>query len=394
MDIGNNIEIKPKNSQKQSEAEIKKIDILPLYPQKKDNRCGSFGLMQLLNYYGANSGKKPLEIDDTTYNQVTGFFTAPKTMVDFARSQGYEARCVSLAANNEKETQDQLIKLIENDIPVMIVTRPNPSKPRLLHYVIISGFEKRNGEIKDYTVIDSWEGELKWTPKQLESFWSGLPYNASHCMILVTTKDKAALLPPEKPHRGYEFMEGVALTETGTKVQTSSFKDANGNAHADANAGVFFDINFNHHINKNLDWNNYLSFYFGKNVNNENCASASNLESFLGKTNKSENWKSETKLGLAIQSYNQPWFSETFAGGMLGIKQSGKNFEYSAAIKSGFLNGKPGAAAEAEFDWIIYGTRKPMTLREWKLFLQYRKSYFFNGEDGPQIIQGGIKYEF
>lgn len=384
--------------QNPNETVIKKINLPEIKPKGRDNRCGFFALIQALNYYRLKEQKEPINPDNINDKLITGFFTAPKTIVDYARLLGYEAKNISRASSTEEEAQDVLQKLLENDIPALIVIKPDPSKPRLLHYVTVTGFEKKGGKIINYFIMDIWRGELKWTPTELKQNWSGIAFvDGSHCMIPVTTKDKGGLLPPEKQHRGYELMESAALAGTGFDVRTTSYNDK-----TNISAGAFLNFEHNHHIGNNpdngsnLEWINNFSVFAGANPDQKGASfsAETNIESFIGKVYKSPDLKNITQYGITAQSNNGLNFNETYIGPSLGFKKYGKNTEWNFEIKPGFINGQSGVMLDAEFDWAIFKKRKPMTLREWELFIKYHENFLFGGGSVNKQTQFGLRYKF
>lgn len=370
---------------------VKKIDITPMRPKKKDNRCGTFAAIQVLNYYKNIKGDTPINPDDV---EITGFFTAPKTIVDFARRHGYEARNISLYDRPEEEAQNLLLSMIDNNIPVLIVIRPDPSKPQFLHYIVINGFEKNNdGKIKNFLALDAWGGQSKLTSQELEKLWNNIsigPVNATHCMIPITTKDKKNLLPPEKHHLFYNLVEAAALAGTGMQVRTNMTENSPGNL----SAGLFFKTEVNSKASKNLDWNNTFDIYCGKNLNNPDYDYKFNFQSFMGYKNKSLDWKHENNFGLEGQLNYQPNFNYNFAGPVYGIKGKNGQFEYDVKLKAGFFNGEPGVGAQCGFDYVLNRWRKPMTEREIKFFLELNNFKIFNRDESHYNISAGIKYEY
>lgn len=370
---------------------VKKIDITPMRPKKKDNRCGTFAAIQVLNYYKNINGDKLINPDDV---EITGFFTAPKTIVDFARRHGYEARNISLYDRPEEEAQSTLLNLLENNIPVLIVVRPDPSKPQFLHYVVINGFEKNNdGKIKNFLALDAWGDQSKLTPQKLEKLWNNIsigPVNATHCMIPITTKDKNDLLSPERHHPYYNLVESAALAETGMQTRSNMSENSAGNL----SAGLFFKTELDSKVSKNIDWNNTFDIYCGKNLNNSDFDYKFDFQSFVGYKNKALDWKHENTFGVEGQLNYQPNFNYTFAGPVYGIKGKDGPFEYNVKLKAGLFNGEPGVGAQAGFDYILNRWRKPMTEREIKFFLELNKFQIFNRNESPYHIGAGIKYEY
>lgn len=371
----------------QNKTFIKKIDI-PILNQGYTNRCGSTSLTMVLNYYQKKEGKPLIELDKVG-DKTTGFFTSPKAIVDFARSQGYEARVINYNDGTEEDAQKQLQNLIENDIPVIIKGDIFNYNGNLLnsHYVVVNGFEKNeDGKIKNYLIANPWGCTHLWNPQKLEAFWSKFPLGLSRCMIPIATKDKINLLTPEKPHNFYNIADTIALTETGIKTKINSTGNISG--------GVFLETQHNLHLNKNLEFNNYFSGYIGADLNKQGADYTLDLKSFVGKVNKSSNWDNENRVGLEAQLHREPGIKYTFSGGIYSIGGEKNNFEYEAELKAGLFNGIMGMGAEAEINYALYKNWTSIGVQEIKLFLEGFKSQLFNGQGGFSRIEAGIKYEF
>ncbi|MBC7543987.1 MAG: C39 family peptidase [Candidatus Sericytochromatia bacterium] len=180
---------------------------LAVVPQTQvGNACGTTSLSMVLTYLKAPAKFSAVAtVDDAIRpHKYVDSFTAPTSIVNYARDTGLQARMTQDAG-----TED-LKKILDQGLPPVILTDwPDEGKKpdgTGLHYVVVSGYEVHNGETR-WTITNPHGKVEKLTNAELMERWSNLQLSTpvrtfdtgfNRLMLTIAPKDGVLTTPDGK----------------------------------------------------------------------------------------------------------------------------------------------------------------------------------------------------
>lgn len=114
------------------------------YEDGQQNACGTTSLAMVMNYLGVPDSRRTID----AMIRRTDTFTAPRRMVDYARSRGLAAESYNSG------TFEEVRGFLDRRLPVIMLIEPSTPNDVNLHYVVVKGYEKNPDGTYSYLVQD------------------------------------------------------------------------------------------------------------------------------------------------------------------------------------------------------------------------------------------------
>src|SRR5262249_53203491 len=155
------------------ETRLPHDNTMPFYDQGNTNGCGTTSLAMIVSYL---TGKSITEADIDKQIRRMDVFTAPRDLLDYARSQG-------LAAEGYNHgSWDEMMSYIDRGLPCQaLIDVTGDNSITHMHYVAVTG-HGRNADGSEYVIIHNpaTGTEQKLSRDEFEKKWSSTPLGFDH----------------------------------------------------------------------------------------------------------------------------------------------------------------------------------------------------------------------
>jgi len=180
-------------------------------PRQTGNGCGTCSLASVMSYWDMPRTQEQIDASIRPFD----FPTAPDGILSYARANGLRAEMKNDA------TVDDLVSMVDQGVPPMVLIDPDGGGNPNLHYVTVTGYERdeRTGEVTHLLISNTADGSREWVEvEDFEREWgnlhmAGIPTGLNNVMITTVPNDG----------RMITGADGVQRPASDIELPTSSF---------------------------------------------------------------------------------------------------------------------------------------------------------------------------